>query len=90
VYGILFFGVPHDGLDITSLIPMVGRQPNLPLLYSLGRDNSQVITKLHREFHNALGGQGESEIFCFYETLQSPTAQKVRDIPYLNLWTLDG
>lgn len=27
VYGVAFFGVPHDGMDITSLIPIAGASP---------------------------------------------------------------
>ncbi|KAH7013380.1 hypothetical protein EDB80DRAFT_369920 [Ilyonectria destructans] len=76
VYGIAFFGVPHDGMDISSLIPMVGDSPNRFLVESLSRINSQILSTQHREFHTALGRQGNSEVICFYETIQSPTAQK--------------
>ncbi|KAK5637257.1 hypothetical protein RRF57_012969 [Xylaria bambusicola] len=77
VYGIVFFGVPHHGMDIGSLIPMVGNGPNRFLLESIGNINSQVLSEQHRQFHNALGGKGESEVVCFYETLLSPTAERV-------------
>lgn len=78
VYGIVFFGVPHDGMDISSLIPMVGDGPNVFLVQSIGRINSQILSIQQRDFHTALGAEGESEIVCFYETMQSPTAEKVR------------
>jgi hypothetical protein len=78
IYGIVFFGTPHDGMDITSLIPMAGdSSPNRFLIESLSRDNSQILTIQRREFHKALGDKGNSEVFCFYETLESPTAQRV-------------
>ncbi|KAK7409433.1 hypothetical protein QQX98_008394 [Neonectria punicea] len=77
VYGVVFFGVPHDGMDINSLIPMVGDQPNRFLVESIGHVNSQILSTQRREFHPVLGEKGESEVFCFYETLQSPTAQEV-------------
>ena len=32
IFGALFFGVPHNGMDIGSLIPMVNDQPNRFLL----------------------------------------------------------
>ena len=64
-------------MDISSLIPMVGDQPNRFLIESIGRVNSQILSTQRRAFHKALGGKGESEVFCFYETLQSGTAQKV-------------
>ncbi|KAG7001762.1 Protein SERAC1 [Fusarium oxysporum f. sp. conglutinans] len=76
VYGIVFFGVPHDGMDISSLIPMVGDGPNRFLIESIGAINSQILSAQQREFHTALGGEGDSEIVCFYETVESPTAQK--------------
>ncbi|KAH7012721.1 uncharacterized protein B0I36DRAFT_256250 [Microdochium trichocladiopsis] len=76
VYGVVFFGVPHDGVDISSLIPMVGDQPNRFLVESIGHINSQILSTQRREFHAALGGKGDSEVFCFYETLQSLTAQQ--------------
>ncbi|RYP15437.1 hypothetical protein DL765_005711 [Monosporascus sp. GIB2] len=76
VYGIVFFGVPHDGMDITSLISMVGDGPNRFLIESIGQSNSQILPILRREFHTALGDKGSSEIVCFYETMKSPTAQQ--------------
>ncbi|RYP69598.1 hypothetical protein DL770_008204 [Monosporascus sp. CRB-9-2] len=76
VYGIVFFGVPHDGMDISSLIPMVGDGPNRFLIESISQINSQILPIQRREFHTALGDKGSSEIVCFYETMKSPTAQK--------------
>ncbi|ORY64882.1 uncharacterized protein BCR38DRAFT_186225 [Pseudomassariella vexata] len=76
MYGIVFFGVPHDGMQIKSLIPMVGDGPNRFLVESISSINSQILSIQQREFSKALGGQGDSEIICFYETLMSPTARK--------------
>lgn len=78
IYGIVFFGVPNDGMDISSLLPMVGDGPNRFLVESIGRVSSQILTIQQREFHTALGDKDHSEVFCFYETLKSPTAQQVR------------
>lgn len=80
VYGITFFGVPHDGMDIHSLVAMVGDGPNRFMLESIGL-SSQILSIQQREFPEALGGKGESEIVCFYETRKSPTAIKVCAIP---------
>lgn len=86
IRGIAFFGVPRDGMEIGeigSLIPMVERGPNGGFVGSLSRINSQILAMKRRDFQNALGVEGESEIVCFYETLQSPTAQTVgEDSPY--------
>ncbi|KAL6699743.1 hypothetical protein J3F84DRAFT_404743 [Trichoderma pleuroticola] len=76
VYGVIFFGTPHDGMDISSLIPMVGDGPNRFLVESISCINSQIISIQQRDFHHALGKEGDSEVFCFYETLESPTAQR--------------
>ncbi|KAK4060816.1 uncharacterized protein Triagg1_10586 [Trichoderma aggressivum f. europaeum] len=76
IYGIVFFGVPHSGMDIESLIPMVDDGPNFPLVKSIGT-MSPVLDQLQEEFHPVLGRQGDREIVCFYETAESPTAQQV-------------
>ncbi|GAB1311953.1 P-loop containing nucleoside triphosphate hydrolase protein [Madurella fahalii] len=71
----LFFGVPNDGMDIKSLIPMVSDQPNRFLLESLAAMNSQILMLQGKNFSRILG-QARFEIFCFYETELSPTAAK--------------
>ncbi|KAL7963781.1 hypothetical protein V8C34DRAFT_319455 [Trichoderma compactum] len=86
VYGVVFFETPHHGMDISSLIPMAGDGPNRFLIESLSNNNSQPLTMQHWEFHKVLGGDGESEIFCFYETLKSPTAQQNQ----FGGWTMTG
>ncbi|KAH0491908.1 hypothetical protein TgHK011_003310 [Trichoderma gracile] len=86
VYGIAFFGVPHDGMDIRSLIPMAGDGPNRFLLESIGSHSSQVLSTLQRDFTQALGGQGETEIISFYETRMSPTAVKDNE----GRWSMTG
>lgn len=64
-------------MDIRSLISMVGDGPNRFLLESIGLFSSQILSIQKREFPEVLGGQGESEIICFYETRMSPTALQV-------------
>ncbi|KAH0497442.1 hypothetical protein TgHK011_004743 [Trichoderma gracile] len=85
IYGIVFFGVPHRGMDIASLIPMVGDGPNLPLIKSIG-ESAQALDQLQEDFHPALGHQGQAEIICFYETVESPTAQQDQT----GRWRMDG
>ncbi|KAL7916459.1 hypothetical protein GGI35DRAFT_466067 [Trichoderma velutinum] len=91
IYGIVFFGVPHSGMDIESLIPMVDDGPNFPLVKSIGT-SSPILDQLQEEFHPALGRQGDTEIICFYETAESPTAQQVV-VPYSDQngrWRMTG
>jgi hypothetical protein len=40
VYGIIFFRVPHNGIDISSLIPIVKNGPNRFLIESISHINS--------------------------------------------------
>ncbi len=75
IAGVAFFGVPNDGLDIESLVPMVNGQPNRFFLESLGV-NSQVLDTQRRNFSGLLD-RIDLELFCFYETEYSPTAVKV-------------
>ncbi|KAK0707247.1 hypothetical protein B0H67DRAFT_647443 [Lasiosphaeris hirsuta] len=67
--GLVFFGVPHAGIDIKSLVPRVGDGPNRFLLESIGSVNSQVLTEQYRKFYKAFGDKGEIKVICFYETL---------------------
>jgi len=76
IAGCLFFGVPNDGMDIGSLIPMVNNQPNRFLLESLATMNSQILGLQKRNFSRMLS-RSDFEIFCFFETRLSPTAVKV-------------
>jgi hypothetical protein len=75
VYGGLFFGVPNHGIDVESLVAMVKDQPNQAFLHSLGK-GSQLLRNQSREFPKAFYYR-DSAIFCLYETMASPTAQKV-------------
>lgn len=80
IYGALFFGVPNQGMDIASFIPMVKDQPNQALVHSLGKE-SQILRNQCRDFPKAFDYE-DSEIVCFYETKMSPTAILVRMIQY--------
>jgi protein SERAC1 len=76
IYGTLFFGVPNQGIEIASLVPMVKGQPNQNLLHSLGKE-SQILRNQYRDFPKAFDYQNSLEIVCFYETEMSPTAAQV-------------
>ncbi|MCJ1334037.1 hypothetical protein MMC10_010744 [Thelotrema lepadinum] len=75
IHGALFFGVPSQGMDITTLIPMVRGQPNEALVHSLGKE-SQLLRNQRRNFPLAFDNP-DSEIVYFYETVMSPTAVQV-------------
>ncbi|KFY31660.1 hypothetical protein V493_00915 [Pseudogymnoascus sp. VKM F-4281 (FW-2241)] len=75
VVGAMFLGVPNDGMDIECLIPMVNDQPNRFLLESINRVNSQILRMQKLNFFKVLENSN-IDLFCFYETLRSPTAAK--------------
>lgn len=76
VNGCLFFGVPNDGMDITSLVPMVQDGPNRLLLQSLEDINPETL-RIQKKSFSVVLDQTKLELFCFYETELSPTAAKV-------------
>lgn len=73
IFAILFFGAPHDGMEIESLIPMVKDQPNWSLLESLNVRHSQTLWLQRRQFGKVLE-RIHCHCFCFYKTDLSPTA----------------
>ena len=77
-YAVLFFGVPSQGMNIESLIPMVGGQPNRTFLESLSRVSETLISQ--QAGFMKVFPLHKSEVLCFYETLQSPTASKTVSI----------
>ena len=83
-YGILFFGVPNQGMDISSLLAMVGSQPNLPLLTMLSKDSGS-LQGLVKKFRTVFDFK-DSEIVSLYETYASPTARK----DALGKWSMSG
>jgi hypothetical protein len=76
--GALFFGVPSRGMDVKALHSMVKGQPNNALLESL-RDKSPELLHQSRRFQHTFGHQ-RSRFAYFYETMHSPTAQKVSSL----------
>jgi protein SERAC1 len=80
-YGALFFGVPSQGMDISSLVPMVGDQPNRYFLESLGKE-SDILQDQRIKFPKAFDFT-DSEIISFFETQKSPTAKRVSRSAFL-------
>jgi protein SERAC1 len=78
-YAAMFFGVPNQGMDISSLIPLAEGQDNLPFLTNLGND-SELLHDLNWDFCLKFDFK-DSIIISYYETERSPTAERVS---YLN------
>ncbi|KAF1953686.1 hypothetical protein CC80DRAFT_537276 [Byssothecium circinans] len=82
-YGALFFGTPNQGMNIDSLIAMVGDQPNRYFLETLG-NGSEVLQNLVNNFNEVFTFR-DSEVISFYETEKSKGALKVG-----GRWRMDG
>ncbi|KAF5649613.1 ankyrin protein [Fusarium sp. NRRL 52700] len=72
VSGFAFFGVPHQGLEVKCLVPLVKDNPNRALLESLNK-NSALLDHLQNEFSKISKSRSLS-VVSFYETEKSPTA----------------
>lgn len=75
IYGVLFFGVPNQGIRIEHWLPMVKGQPNENLVRDLGPD-STYLRRLHEGFRTAFNFS-DSKIVSIYETERTRVA-KVR------------
>lgn len=71
----MFLGVPHRGMAIESLVPLVKNNPNRALLESLG-PNSALLQHLENDFNGAFRAK-RPDVVAFYETEMSPTAVEV-------------
>ncbi|KAH0553479.1 hypothetical protein GP486_006452 [Trichoglossum hirsutum] len=74
IYGILFFGVPNQGIPIEHWLSMVERQPNESLVRNLGPD-STYLRDLHDGFR-ATFPFSDSVIVYIYETEQTRAAKE--------------
>jgi len=77
IYGILFFGVPNQGMDTEALAAMVGDKPQR---YTLSLLNDQVGHRLrsrqHEEFCKSFDYK-DSKIIQFFETKMTSTVAEV-------------
>ncbi|RDA94471.1 hypothetical protein CP533_2296 [Ophiocordyceps camponoti-saundersi (nom. inval.)] len=86
IHGIVFFAVPHDGMDINGLRDMVGNRANRFLVESLSDKNSSVLATLRREFNKLLDTLPDVEIYSFFETEMSSTLKQDKT----GKWNMDG
>jgi hypothetical protein len=71
IRGVVFFDVPHDGMDIS----LVTDASNQPLIESLRQANSELLSQMHNEYTKVVAARMDIEIFSFYGTLQSSITQ---------------
>ncbi|KAL7917792.1 hypothetical protein ACQKWADRAFT_273814 [Trichoderma austrokoningii] len=84
VAGMLLFGVPNQGMSISQWIPIVEDQPNRFFIEQLCA-SSDILRVIRTNFRKTFTFS-DSKIYSFYETKESPTAQRGSD----NKWELTG
>jgi hypothetical protein len=85
--GVLFFGVPSQGMNTESLAAMVGGKPQRLTLEMLNQTGNYIEReRQHRKFCEAFSSK-TSRLVCFYEVVATPTIQ---ENPDTKEWTRDG
>lgn len=67
--GALFFGVPCQGMNIESLVPMFPEQARQSLLYSLDNTNSPTLQMLSELYRRRMDSREDFHCLNFYETM---------------------
>ena len=70
VKGLIFFGVPHKGMEISHFLAMVAKQPNEDLISRTLSPDSALLPELDREFFRFASGINQNIRFV-YETAES-------------------
>lgn len=83
VYGLLFFGVPNRGIEISHWLPIVNNQPNEDLVRNLA-PGSIYLRNLQHRFCQVFGFH-DSRVVSIYETMKSKTAKVCIENPHLPL-----
>ena len=70
VKGLVFFGVPHKGMEISHFLAMVAKQPNEDLIDRALSPDSTLLPELDKEFSRISLGINKNIRFV-YETAES-------------------
>ncbi|KAI9767398.1 MAG: hypothetical protein M1839_004517 [Geoglossum umbratile] len=84
IYGVVFFGVPNQGIRIEHWLPMVKGQANENLIRDLG-PHSTYLRTVHDEFRAAFSFP-DYAILALYETEKTKVAKEEEP----GKWTLSG
>ena len=74
VKGLVFFGVPHRGMEISHFLAMVAKQPNEDMISRTLSLDSDLLPKLHEEF-SGITLRINQDIRFVYETVESQTTE---------------
>ena len=70
VKGLVFFGVPHKGMEISHLLAMVAKQPNEDLISRTLSADSKLLSELDEQFAD-IALRLNDNIRVVYETAES-------------------
>ena len=74
VKGLVFFGVPHKGMEISHFLAMVAKQPNEDLISRALSPHSDLLPELHEQF-SQIAMRINQNIKFVYETAESQTTE---------------
>ena len=74
VKGLVLFGVPHRGMEISHFLAMVANQPNEDLISRTLSPDSALLPELHEKF-TKIASRFNNDIRFVYETAESPTTE---------------
>lgn len=74
VKGLVFFGVPHRGMEISHLLAMVAKQPNEDLISRTLSPHSALLRELEVQF-SEIASRLYQNIRFLYETAESQTTE---------------
>lgn len=75
VKGLVFFGVPHRGMEISHFLAMVAKQPNEEFITTALSPDSTLLPKLEEQFSEIALRIKKENIRFVYETKMSQTTE---------------
>ncbi|KAM0794369.1 hypothetical protein BDR22DRAFT_895220 [Usnea florida] len=75
VKGLVFFGVPHKGMEISHLLAMVAKQPNEDLISRTLSADSELLSELDEQF-TKIALRLNNNIKVVYETAESQLTER--------------
>ena len=70
VKGLVFFGVPHKGMEISHFLAMVAKQPNEDFISRTLSPHSTLLPELEKDFSSIATGITQNTMYV-YETAES-------------------
>lgn len=75
IRGVVFFGVPNKGMEISHLLPMVNGRPNDRIIHLLS-PHSDFLPNLDERF-SGIATHRDIKIMSVYETKRSATVEVI-------------